>query len=346
MLHIFHGRDDFSQREALAALREGLDSDGMLASNTTIVDGRTVTPEELLALCQTVPFLSSHRLIVVEGLLGRFDWRERRGRRGRPRRGEELGPWRAAAEGLARLPESTTLVLLEGDVSQNNPLLGLLAPAADVREFRPLPRGDVAAWIARRAAGLGLAIAPRAVALLASLGGSDLWTLSRELEKLAAYADGRQVEEEDVRTLVSAVREASVFAAADALIEGRTKDALAIVRRHLTEGAAPQGLLAVLTRHYRHLVLARGMLAAGAAPAQIGARLDVPSFAAERILRWAPRYSPARLREAYRRLLDADLSIKRGLCDDETALLLLVEDLGRLAPAAARPASRPGGRQG
>lgn len=347
MLHIFYGRDDFSQQEALNALKQRIDSDDLLASNTTLVDGRAVTPGELLALCQTVPFLSAHRLIIVEGLLGRFEPTAGRGRRGR-RQGtrENLAPWRALADGLAAMPESTSLVLRDGDVQAKNPLLSLLQPLAEVREFRPLDRRDVPGWIVQRSRQSGLTIAPRAVALLSSLVGNDLWTLSNELDKLAAYADGRQVEEEDVRALVSSIREANVFAMADALTEGHTEDAAGLIRRLLEEGDSPQRLLAVIARHYRHLIVAKDLLAGRLPPPQIGARLGVPGFALERILRQVPRYSMARLKAAMGRILEADLSIKRGLCDEETALHLLVQDLGRLAHVARRTASRPGGRRG
>jgi DNA polymerase-3 subunit delta len=347
MLHIFYGLDDFSQGEALNALKQRLDTDGLLASNTTLVDGRTVTSGELLALCQTFPFLSAHRLIVVEGLLGRFEPPAGRGRRGR-RQGtrENMAPWQALADGLAAMPESTSVVLRDREVQPQNPLLRLLQPLAEVREFRRLSRGDVPAWIVQRARQRELTIAPRAVALLASLVGNDLWTLSNELEKLAAYADGRQVEEEDVRALVSSIREANVFAMADALTEGRTEDAADLIRRLLEEGEPPQRLLAVIARHYRHLIVAKDLLGGRLPPPQIGARLGVPGFALERILRQVPRYSMARLKAAMGRILEADLSIKRGLCDEETALHLLVQDLGRLARAAPRAASRPGGRRG
>lgn len=347
MLHIFYGRDDFSQREALNALKQRLDTDGLLASNTTLVDGRTVTPGELLALCQTVPFLSAHRLIIVEGLLGRFEPPASRGRRGRRQvTRENLAPWQALSDGLAAMPESTSLVLRDGEVQPHNPLFRLLQPLAEVREFRALARGDVPGWIVQRARQSGLTIAPRAVALLASLVGNDLWTLSNELDKLAAYADGRQVEEEDVRALVSSIREANVFAMADALTEGRREDAAGLIRRLLEEGESPQRLLAVVARHYRQLIVAKDLLAGGLPPPQIGARLGVPGFALERILQQVPRYSMARLRAAMGRILEADLSIKRGLCDEETALHLLVQDLGRLARAAPRAASRRGGRRG
>src|SRR3989304_6595813 len=94
MLYIFHGEDDFAQREELARIKAELDTDGMLVNNTTLLEGAQLRPDELAAVCNTVPFLSGRRLVIVEGLLGRFETppaRRRRGRRDESSR-EALGP--------------------------------------------------------------------------------------------------------------------------------------------------------------------------------------------------------------------------------------------------------------
>ena len=338
MIAIFYGKDDFSAHEALAALKEELDSDGMLADGTDRVEGSTARPDELLALCQTSPFLSAHRLVVVEGLLGRFETRGRR--RGR-RRGPDapgLGPWEAFVDGLGTLPESTALVFLDGQVAPRNPLFQALRPLAQVREFKSLPQAALAGWINERAGRYGLSLEARAVASLATLVGNNLWILDSELRKLAVYANGQQVTEEDVRSLVSSAREPSVFALADAAIEGRSRVAADLLQRLLAEGESPQRLLGVVARQYRLLLLTKELLARGVRPPEISARLQVQGFVIQRILKQAPAYTIDRLRQAYRRLLEADLSVKRGVYDDETALQLLLADLASLAgPAGPTP---------
>ena len=56
------------------------------------------------------------------------------------------------------------------------------------------------------------------------------------------------------------------------------------------------------------------------------------------MLEQAGRYPPARLEASYRRLLEADASIKAGIYREELALELLVRDLAHVA--AVRPAGR------
>ena len=334
MLYIFHGRDDFSRRQELSRIRAALDGDGMLASNTDVLDGRAVTPDQLAAICDTVPFLASHRLVVVEGLLARFDPpdRPRRGG-GRPRRGPgaELESWLALAEHLQRLPDSTTLVLLDDELSPDNPLLDALRPHAEVKEFPELKPGAVLQWIFDRAEGLGADISPKGADALRDLLGNKMWILANELDKLAAYAQGRRIEAADVRALVHEAREVKIFALVDAVVEKRPPVALHLLCRLVEEGSDFGYLLAMMSRQYRLIIQAKELSLSGITSQEIGQRLDIHSgFVLQKVLDQADRYSLSRLKAAYHRLLEADESVKRGRYSDELALELLVHDLARI----------------
>jgi DNA polymerase-3 subunit delta len=335
MLYILHGRDDFSRREELGRIKASLDQDGMLATNTDVLDGREVTLEHLTAVCGTVPFLGSHRLVVVEGLLGRFEPsdRPRHGGGARPRRGPspDLERWLTLAEAVQTLPDSTTLVFLDDELSAGNPLFGALRPHAEVGEFRELKPGAVLQWIMVRAQDQGVDISPTAAKLLAELVGNKLWVLAGELDKLAAYAQGRRIEGADVKALVSAAREVNVFAMVDAVVERRAPAALRLLRQQVAEGAQGGYLLAMVVRQYRLIIQAKELSQSGITTPEIGQRLGIGSnFVLQRVLDQADRYTLSRLKAAYRRLLEADESVKRGRYNEELALELLVHDLARI----------------
>ncbi len=335
MLHILYGRDDFSRREELGRIKASLDSDGMLASNTDVLGGREVAFEQLTAICDTVPFLAGHRLVVVEGLLGRFEPADRP-RRGasRPRRGPppELERWLGLAEYVQRLPASTTLVLLDDELSADNPLLQALRAQARVLEFRPLRSGAVLQWILERAQRQEADISPAAARLLADLVGDNLWVLASELDKLAAFAQSRRIEGADVKALVSEARDVNVFAMVDAIVEKRPAVALHLLRRQIIrEGRDAGYLLAMVVRQYRLIIQAKDLSLSGLTAQEIGQRLGISSeFVLQRVLDQADRYSLSRLKTAYRRLLEADIAVKRGRYGEEVALELLVHDLARV----------------
>ena len=350
MIYVFCGPDSFTLHETLAELKAELNSDGMLATNTATFEGNQVRPDELLAVCGTVPFLGAHRLVLVEGLLARFEAPRGRRRAGasqnaEPGRQADLGPWRDLPAALEGLPPSSILVFVDGDVSEKNPLLRLLSPPAEVRRFPRLGQRDLPGWIQARAQREGVDISPTAVRLLADLVGNDLWTLWQELKKLALYAGGRRVEDEDVRALTVAARESSVFTLVDAVVEGRPDQALRLLEQLLDQGAAAPYVLAIITRQYRNLLLTKEMLRERRPRAEIGERLDITSgFALGKVLEQAGRCPPARLETSYHRLLEADASIKSGVYREELALEVLVQDLARMAatPSPRRATALPG----
>src|SRR3989304_8520450 len=100
MFHVLYGPDSFSLQAALVELKAELDTDGMLATNTSRLEGAQLQPQELAVVCNALPFLGAYRLVLVEGLLARFNQplaRRRRGRAaGRPSRDgpDGPGPWR------------------------------------------------------------------------------------------------------------------------------------------------------------------------------------------------------------------------------------------------------------
>lgn len=333
VLYILHGRDDFSRREELGRIKASLDSDGMLVSNTDVLDGREVTPEQLTTICDTVPFLASHRLVVVEGLLRRFESsdRPRRGARAPRGPGPDLERWLSLAEYVQRLPASTTLVLLDDELSPDNPLFQALRPHAQVIEFPRIGDRRLLSWILERAQKDGLDISPPAARLLADLVGDNLWVLVSELDKLAAYAQGRRIEGADVKALVSEARDVNVFAMVDAIVEKRPPVALRLLRRQIDDGRDAGYLLAMITRQYRLIIQAKELSLSGLTAQEIGQRLGIGSeFVLRRVLDQADRYSLSRLKTAYRRLLEADEAVKRGRYNEELALELLVHDLARL----------------
>lgn len=335
MLHIFYGPDSFSLGEALASLRRSLDSDGMLSANTAQFDGRTVTPVELMSACDTVPFLAARRLVIVEGLLAAQEAAKRPVRQDRGKRpaGADAGgsPWSALPEYARRLPETTELVLLDAAIKDANPLFTALRPLAEVHAFAAMDRERLQEWIAARVKARKAAIQPRAAAVLAEAVGSNLWQMHNEIDKLALYAYDRPIEVADVRRMVSVTPTGSVFNLTDAIMAGQGSEAIRLVRQLMDSGSAGPQLLALIVRQFRQLVLAQDLVRRQVPRPEIARKLESRSdWVLGKLLDQARRYPAAKLEAGYRRIFEADLNIKRGIQDEETALELLVAELAGL----------------
>ena len=104
--------------------------------NLTTFDGREVTFAEFCATCSTVPFLAEKRLVVVRGLLSRFERRPGTEPGARDRQG--ASEWEALGDYLPTVPETTDVMFTDGRIGARNSLLSAIKPHAEVRTF-PLP---------------------------------------------------------------------------------------------------------------------------------------------------------------------------------------------------------------
>jgi len=332
MFYILYGQDDFSLNQAAEKIKADLGDWEMLATSTTNLEGQHLTLSELRNKCGAAPFLSSHRLVIVGGLLGRFEVKQSRPRSGKGKSGNGLGEWEGLASYIGQMPETTVLMLVDGKMKGQNPLLKKLSPLAEVRTF-PLLRGrDLKAWIQQRVREEGGDITPQAVNLLAELIGGDLWAMNGEIQKLLLYSQERPIGEDDVRQLVSYAQEANIFALVDAVAEGRTELAQRILHRLYDDGVAPTYILVMITRQFRLIAQAKD-LEPGLSRLQIQDRLGLKSsYSLDKTLSQAKLYDFEGVKRAYDKLLETDLAIKTGKYSDKLALELLVTELACLNP--------------
>jgi len=329
LLYILLGEDDFSLTRSLEEIKRGMGDQALLAANTTALDGQQVTLDQLRPVCETVPFLAEKRLVIIQGLLGRFE------PQGKPRRRKKIAPlaekeseYKSFAAYLSNLPDSTVLVLIDGRIKNNNSLLKQLSAKAEVRSFPILREDKLRQWIKREVAEHGASIALQAVDLLARLVGGNLWIMTNEISKLALFTSGRRIELEDIKALVSSAQEANVFAMVDAILDFKAGVAEQLLEQLLQRGASPAYLLVMLSRQVRMIVLAKELRRQRQPEVEMQSRLGLTSeFALRKTLEQAQRYPVERLKEVYHKLLQADLSIKTGKYEGGLALNLLIAEL-------------------
>lgn len=320
---VLHG-DSFLVAESLSEIQRGLGPAELLESNTHKLPANSVTLEEIRAVSSAMPFLAEHRLVVVEGLLGSFESRGPRGR-GRGSSRNRLARWDGLGEYAGQVPSTTHLLFVDETLRANNPLLRRLADNAEVRRLPVPQREQLARWIRNRAKAKGASISPGALRLLNQYVGANLRLLDSELEKLSLLAGAEQIDEGHVRQMVAQVREASIFAAVDAIVQGNPSLSLRLLQKLRNDGAALPYIQAMIARQLRLVTVAKELVETGVPRAEMGRRLELRAdFAVRKTLEQARRFSWSRLRGLYACLLEMDLAIKQGRQDEDLALELLV----------------------
>lgn len=346
MFNLLHGNDEFTCREQLKKLRQ----QGNFEYNQDTYTGGEVDLMTIIATCNTIPFLTDQRLVVLEGLPKRRrgedisssdagearetpekSSKSRKGKKGRKNRPESrAGFEKGLAEYSSQLPETTVLiVLVDEELPASSPLLKAAEAYGKVIQCT-LPKGAaLETWISRRATSLGVKISSEATTLLANFIGNQLRLLANELDKLATYAGtGATITAEDVRQLSAQVQEARIFDLTDALAQRNRKQALDLLHDLLADGEPPLKLISTITSQVRSLLLVKELADDGLRIPQIVSATGMAPFVAEKALRQIGKFSPAQLERAYRQLLATDAALKRSRLTPDMALDLLVVNFG------------------
>ena len=347
MFYLLHGNDEFTCREHLKKLRK----QGDYGYNSDTYSGAETPLTTLVATCDTFPFLTDARLVVLEGLPKKRkgedaspDAGERKEAKDaptdKPKKGKKSkgstetrgGFEKGLAEYLARLPATTTLiVLIDDEMPASSPLLKAASEHGKVIQCT-LPRGAaLESWIHKRAQSLGVKISSEATSLLANFTGNHLRMLANEIDKLATYVGERAViDVEDVRLLSAQAQEARIFDLTDALAQRNRKQALDLLHDLLADGEPPLKLISTITSQVRSLLLVKELASDGLRIQQIVSATGMAPFVAEKALRQVGKFQSAQLEGAYRQLLATDAALKRSRMTPEMALDLLVVDFGKI----------------
>jgi DNA polymerase-3 subunit delta len=328
LLYILYGEDDYSIAQALGDIKRSIGDQSLLEANTTVLEGQRLSLDQLKSVSETVPFLAPARLVIIEGLMERFESQKPKSRAKRNKSQAELkSDYKPFADYLGVVPDSAVVVLIDGRIKNTNPLLKELSAKAKIKPF-PLLKGErLSKWVEKEVASQGAAISPEAVDLLTRLVGGNLWIMASEINKLVSFALGRRIEVDDIQKIVSSAQESNVFAMVDAILDFKAGPAEQLLEDLLQRGASPTYLLAMLSRQVRLLVRAKELVRQRKSDIEIQNRMGLAPFPLRKTMEQAQRYPIERLKDVYLKLLEADLSIKWGKYDGKLALNILIAEL-------------------
>ena len=318
MLYLLHGENDLRREEALSALVQetGLTAD-LRDLNLETLSG-PIQVGDLRRACDPIPFLGDARVVIVRNGLGKLT-------------GDAA---RAVGTYFPELPPTTHLFFVEKrKVSQRSIVYKALDKVdASIQRFNLPSDRDLPGWIVNRTRKRGGRIDRRAAAQLARNIGPKLRILDQEIQKLMLYVgeDG-VIMPEDVQVMVPYIQAADViFQMVDAVGQRNPQNATLYLHRLLDAGEHPLGIFGMVVRQFRLLMQVRWMLEHGHSEREIIARLGLHPYVAQKIRAQARRFTLRQLRQAYRILMESDLSIKKGRIPPESALDLLMAQLTSL----------------
>jgi DNA polymerase III subunit delta len=263
------------------------------------LSAREASGDDAVSACNTLGlFVDSARLVVVD----------------------DVGTWKApdvkaVAAYLADPAPATVLALVAAEVKRDSPLAKACAKAGDVLVYevtkRELPR-----WVAAQFGRLGARAEPGACRLLVELVGENVLALETEVEKLAAWAGDRMLEERDVEELVVPLAETPGFRLTDAWARRDAHGALDAAERMLEQVGARRDqiprLAGMLGSHVARVRECRRLSEEGMRPRDAAARMRRSPYYVQKLFEQAERLSADELDRSVVLLAALDHALKGG----------------------------------
>ena len=323
MIVVLEGKDEFRLSERVSEFRLTVTPQEMSDINTTMLDGNIVTIEELLTSLSTVPFMADRRLVIVEGLLNRLAGGDKRSTGSK----KDLAEWVNLPDLLEDLPPTANLLLIERESIPSNKFLSTVLKLGKVEKFSLLRHRDLLEWINTRCAKLGLDIERNAVALIADSVGSELRLIDSELNKIKIYSRGRLITREDITLMVPYVRQQNVFRVVDSVIEGRTRDALNASAMLIGLGESPSGIVRMIERQLRFLILVKHLLGRKIPAGDIGKQINLSGYPLQKTLEMERKISQSRIMSMHDNLLKSNIRVREGKLTEQESFDLLISEL-------------------
>jgi DNA polymerase III subunit delta len=222
---------------------------------------------------------------------------------------------------------STAMIFIADELDRRKKSTKVLLDVCTVVDFPPLKDADAKAWAKTRLKELKITADDQVLSEIIRLVGTDVQTLSTELDKLAsAAATTGRITPELVDELIGRSRELSNFELGDHLLAGNRKRALETLHRLLEDGAEPVMLVGLIAGNYHRLALGKHFLARGGRE-EVFRNISLPPFKRDSYISTLQRSSAEKIARGIQLTAAADLAIKTSQATPRLQLEMLVCEL-------------------
>lgn len=275
--------------------------------NVSCYAGKDVSPNEIIDLAETLPFLAERRLIVME----------------------DTGFFKSSCDPLAEymknIPESTCIIFAEEAVDKRNRLYKAVKDKGRAVEFPRQEETVLKKWVLGQIKKENRQISEGAVQLFLQRTGTDMENIAQELEKLLCYTLNKDaITAVDVETVCTVQTTNRIFDMINAVANKQQKAALQLYYDLLTLKEPPMRILFLLARQFNLLMQVKQLKRAGVAQNIIAEKTGLHGFIVQKYIAQAGKFSNEVLRAAVEECVELETAVKTGQMNDVMSVELLL----------------------
>lgn len=311
MVYLIFGENNFLAKRELAALIAKLQSKNKNLPLEILDFSKKTDFKSFKEILRSDSLFSSKKLCVIYDLIGNID-------------ADFKEKFQKERKDILENTENVVVFFESQMPRKNDAVLTYLQKIGEAKECKQLSGVSLEKWIVSELKEMGATAEPMAIKFLAANCGHDAWLLYNELQKLAAYKNGKLIALEDCQKMVKTNVQLNIFQTMDALLGGDKAQAISLLRRHLKNGESPQAMLGMIASQIRNVLVIKDLQERGLSSREAVSELKMHPFVVQKASQKAHEYSLPQLKDIYKKLLDLDIQSKTGRMDPELVLELVV----------------------
>ena len=208
-VYLIYGEEEYLKKQYKDRMKQAIIGDDTI--NYSYFEGDNTKPEDVITICETIPFFSERRLVIVS----------------------DSGYFKTANDKMAdyikELPDYLILIFIEKDVDKRNKVYKAVSSNGYVCEMQYQTPATLKRWIAGMMASNDYKISEAACELLLDKTGASMELIRNEIDKLISYcSDKKMVMPQDVEAVCSTQTVSHIFDMLEAVANKNKEKALSL----------------------------------------------------------------------------------------------------------------------
>ncbi len=325
-VYLLYGNEMYLKDYIISSIKKKYIDEAFETLNMIYIDGKEASTELIINACETLPFMSDKKVVVVEDLPIFISKKEVNNLDE-----EELCKY------LGKLNASTCLLFIvnEAKIDNRKKATKIIKQKGEVAQLVKLKDIELNKWTQsifskrnKKISNPDIQYFLHQVGYYDSNSNRTLYDLENEINKICSYLGEREkVEKEDIEKGVVKSLHNNVFALVDSMGEGRADEALSIFNDMILENEPVQLIFHMIIRQFRMLILTKLYGEKGYSQGDISQKIGAPTFAVKKLISQTRNYSLADLNIILEKALDVDRAIKTGKMEWKLAVEMFISEI-------------------
>lgn len=333
-LYLFYGEEEYLIDYTLSALKDMYIDASFEALNYIRLDGREIDFEKIMDACETLPFMSEKKLVVIK------DFPLLKNKKDGDRLSEELKlppSKNPLIEYMGKLADYLCLVFLEKEKSVNrgSALYKAIKKHGDIVEFNKLKGRDLDLWVEngfkkhkRRIAKASINYFIQQSSYFDSNRDKTLYDLENEIIKISNYvSEDEMVTNHVIDLLMAKPLEMNVFNLLNSISQKDGERAIRLFNEMYMSNEPILFILHMIVRQIRNMLNYKLLRAKGYSEGDVFSKMNLKKYEYQKVANQSSNFTIEQLERALIHCLETDKAIKSTSIEDRLALEMLLTKL-------------------